>query len=303
MLNFSVVIVASRGLANSSRRESLRCLLASLCQQDSPTGQFEVILVDSGANLGRGFGDEWSDLKLTYLNPGEGNVGPARGRNLGIQAARGEIIALTDDDAVVPSDWLRRLSEGFAVDHSIVAVGGLTLPPKELVGVNFWANYEDKLYRSYLQEGKWEPYFSTKRDEHPVFGGNIAYRKKDLVEVGLFDESFPPWLSGEDGDLKERLLLKGGCFYFVPLVVTHRCDYGFRRFFYQQLSRGASILRFRRDHRKDESRLKIGLRLVLAVLSFPVVFRRSRFDWRLALADYLSLVIRNVGKLYYYEKI
>lgn len=44
--------------------------------------------------------------------------------NRGCRAARGEIIAITDDDAVPRPDWLRAIADRFATDATIGAVGG-----------------------------------------------------------------------------------------------------------------------------------------------------------------------------------
>lgn len=47
-------------------------------------------------------------------------------RNTGLAAARGEIVAFLDDDAIAEADWLERLVEGY--DGDTVAVGGAIIP-------------------------------------------------------------------------------------------------------------------------------------------------------------------------------
>jgi GT2 family glycosyltransferase len=54
----------------------------------------------------------------------EPRVGIATAKNTGIRAASGEILAFTDDDAVVDPQWLGRIERAFNRDPQIGIVGG-----------------------------------------------------------------------------------------------------------------------------------------------------------------------------------
>jgi glycosyltransferase involved in cell wall biosynthesis len=67
----------------------------------------------------------WFPCDLRYIH--EATTGKYTAMNTGIAAARGEIIAATDDDADVEPDWLDRAAEGLA-RHDCAFVGGAVFP-------------------------------------------------------------------------------------------------------------------------------------------------------------------------------
>ena len=90
----------------------------------SLTGQsfsdFELIVVDNGSTdstcaLARDYGAR------VIVEP---RRGVSRARQAGFEAARGEIIASTDADTVVPSNWVERIHQAFAQDPVLWAVFG-----------------------------------------------------------------------------------------------------------------------------------------------------------------------------------
>jgi cellulose synthase/poly-beta-1,6-N-acetylglucosamine synthase-like glycosyltransferase len=73
--------------------------------------------------------------------------GAVAARNAGLEVARGDIVAFTDDDAVPRADWLTRLAAAYE-DSTVGAVGGRDViyadgvptatPPRTQVGVLTW---------------------------------------------------------------------------------------------------------------------------------------------------------------------
>lgn len=103
-------------------RDLARCLEALKCQVRTPD-EVMVVMRDEDA--------ETRDL-LTHLDPGPlvlrtvtvEKSGMVAALNPGLDAAEGNIIAITDDDAAPRPDWLARLEEHFRSDLAVGGVGG-----------------------------------------------------------------------------------------------------------------------------------------------------------------------------------
>jgi len=277
MKSFSVVLATSAG-----RAKILEQCLASIFANDYPRELFEVIVIDSGIDeKGLTVIEKFkrAGVNLRFYSPGWGNVGPAKARNLGIKKAQNEIVAFTDDDCAVPADWLRKLDGGYKGDKrrkGVAGVGGYLEAPAEILSKNIFAQYE-KFHEWSQYNIQNQEFVSHQRDEAPFETNNISYRKCVLEEVGGFDESFPAFSTGEDGDLKERIVQRGYGVLFIPVKVTHLQDYNLRRFLKQQLARGAGIALTKKKRER-----------------FLV---KDKFRFKFAVLDTFALVIRQIGKM------
>lgn len=167
-----------------------RCLSALFSQTMEPS-LYEVVVVDDGPT-----GDTrqtvvaWalkSGPSVRYL-PNAGRHGPAAARNKGWQAARGELIAFTDDDCIPSPDWLTAGVAAFA-DATVQGVSGRIVVPIPSVPTD----YEHTV--AGLERG-------------PFATANCFYRRTALSAVGGFDERFTvAWR--EDSDLEFALRARG----------------------------------------------------------------------------------------------
>jgi glycosyltransferase involved in cell wall biosynthesis len=108
-----------------------RCL-GALLTQDYPPDAFEIIVADDAGDTAT-----WNLVQWRRRQPGNrphlryirvtGNHGPAAARNCGWRAARGNIIAFTDDDCVPLPDWLREGVAALGTRHAAVW-GRLVVP-------------------------------------------------------------------------------------------------------------------------------------------------------------------------------
>src|SRR5919107_1797272 len=125
MIRGSVVIPTYR------RPELLERVLEALTKQDLPADEFEVIVCDdAGSEETCAQVERWraaSPVSFVYLTAATPKLGPAAMRNAGWRAARGDVIAFTDDDTIPEPDWLRRGLLALADDAADAASGQIVV--------------------------------------------------------------------------------------------------------------------------------------------------------------------------------
>jgi GT2 family glycosyltransferase len=160
--------------------ETIQPLLESLQKLDYDRNKVEVIVVDGNST------DKTREIVKKY--PVKLVIEKQKGlnlaRNIGIKLGNGEIIAFTDSDCRVPTNWITKIVENFK-DPRVSCVGGSA----KALNNDFVSQYADNSIvrlmpffkkREELKEVK--PFF-----RHPA-GCNMAFRRKVAEEVGYFDE-------------------------------------------------------------------------------------------------------------------
>ena len=167
---------------------------------------FEVIVVDDGSTDGTSDIAREYDFRLISVP----NGGLSSARNVGMRAAKGEIVAYIDDDAYPDQHWLSFLAIGFLTrDH--VGIGGPNLAP-----VND-GHVADCVANS--PGGPSHVLFTDLLAEH-LPGCNMAFRREAIMAIDGFDARFR--IAGDDVDLCWRLIEQGGTLGFhAGAVVWH----------------------------------------------------------------------------------
>lgn len=208
----SVIVV------NWNRRELLRACLCSLRRQAGV--EFEVVVVDNGSSDGSADMAE-CEFGARVIRNAE-NRGFCAANNQGIAAARGEWIALLNNDAEAEPGWLAALlaalegdpAAGMAASKILVwedprridKAGHLIYPDGQNRGRGTGA----------LDCGQFD------RPEETLWPDGCAamYRKAMLDEIGGFDEDF--FAYGDDAELGLRARIAGWkCLYVPHAVVRH----------------------------------------------------------------------------------
>lgn len=192
----SVSVVVAAYNAGSTIKNCLQALLGQ-------TLEAEIIVVDDGSE------DDTVEVvkKFPVRLVRSGHLGASGARNLGVKAARGDIIAFCDADTEPARDWLEQLLKGFSDDR----VGGVT--GRVVFGV-------DGRVASWVRSLDFaERYEKRKQEAMLANGPSCAFRRDVLGFVGGFD---PRWYHAEDTEVSYRIRKAGFRIVYVPgAVVRH----------------------------------------------------------------------------------
>ncbi len=177
--------------------------------------RFEIIVVDDQSSddtlrKARSF----RSVKVIAMDWG----GPSRARNIGVKAARGEIVAFTDADCVAHPDWLVELCRCFD-DSKVAGAGGDQASPEDETPMGRRIQEFFKtigFMTDYIQSDT--PHEGIRETAHNP-SCNSAYRRSVFEAVGGFcEDQFP----GEDLELDLKLKRLGyKLVYNSAAVVGH----------------------------------------------------------------------------------
>jgi GT2 family glycosyltransferase len=202
--------------------QAATAVAAILASSASPDRSFEVIVVDQtdGPDTATALGHLLSDDRLQYIHADAVGKGGALG--LGLARARGQIIACTDDDCVVASDWLALITAPFADRPQVAVVFGRVDAGPHDPQAGFVPAYQPQ------REGERRSLRGLAPDG---MGACMAVRRSAILALGGFDPTIGPggpFRSGDDRDVAIRALLAGYSLYeTAAAAVTH---HGFRTF-------------------------------------------------------------------------
>lgn len=196
---------ASLVVLNYNGRELLDWALPSFLAQNAEE-DFEVVVVDNGSSDGSvaHLVDRWPQVRVVALPE---NVGVTAALNAMVRAARGELIALLNNDVELEPDWLTTLATTLDHHPEAAAAAGKLLSRRDRTVID---RAGDRLRWSGACHGRGagetdRGQYDRAEEVFAVGGAAALYRRSAIERVGPFDEAFFAYLEDVDWGFRARL--------------------------------------------------------------------------------------------------
>jgi glycosyltransferase involved in cell wall biosynthesis len=181
-------------------------VIPGICRQSYPIK--ELLIIDDGSTDETvKTAEKYKDNETTHLRiiKHETNKGLGAARNTAIMASKSEFIASLDADVVPDKEWLSTLMDELA-DNTVVGAGGCLIEKYSTTAPDQWRNTHMKQCwgESKMINPSW------------LFGSNNVFRRKELLDIGLYSEHCKT--NGEDYEINERLKTLNFNIVFNPLA-------------------------------------------------------------------------------------
>ncbi len=266
--------------------------LMQLVKQDYPADAFEILVVDGEStdktcSLVESIARRYPQVRLLN-NPKRWS---SAARNVGVQAARGELILIVDGHCEVPDEHLLQ-----AVASAFERSGADCLGRPQPLDVHRASTLQRAIAAarsSWLGHHPSSFIYSSKEQTVPAHSVAVAYRREVFDEVGLFDDSFD---ACEDVELNHRVDKAGlRCLFTPKIAVRYEPRNSLRGLFRQLVRYGRGRVRLLRKHHDTLSwpALVPAFFLIGLVVGLPLSFVAAPFAWIYCsvLALYLFFVL------------
>jgi glycosyltransferase involved in cell wall biosynthesis len=203
-------------VATYNRRKGLRTMLDAFAALEAPAHRaWELLVVDNNSSDGtlEALQEAAEGGRLPLRPLFEGRQGKSHALNTAIRAAGGDVLALTDDDAIPERSWLRAIERAVAAHPRHLAFAGRA----PAVGAS------GPLPRGFgiVNYDPGDRPFEIAPFTKPPPGVNTFFRRAAFERYGLFREDLGPGSAvqrAEDTEFTRRLWLAGEPILYCPEV-------------------------------------------------------------------------------------
>ncbi len=201
-------------------RYTYNCLRSIVACDDRAS--YEVVVVDNASSDGTT--QELASFESLVLLRQETNRGYVEGCNLGVAAARGELILLLNNDTEVTSGWLDRLVSVLDEDEAVGVVGPkLLFPNGRLQEAGNFVHRDGSAENRGKFDDPWKAEYESRAEVDYVSGAALLLRRSLFDEIGGLDERYSPgfW---EDVDLCFAVRERGLRVLCEPAAVVYHFE-------------------------------------------------------------------------------
>ncbi len=213
IIKLSIVIVTY------NRRNDLEECLNSLLNLSEPPS--EIIVVDSNSNDGTH--ELVKRYPVEFVNIMERSM--VKARNVGLQHAKGDVVAYIDDDVVVSKEWAKYILKPYE-NETVGGVGGRVVPSgHQETTISLPEKYRaiGKLFDNGFILNNYDIPTQNPTEVDTLIGCNMSFRRELLLKIGGFDENFMGSCFRDDTDVSTRVKkLKYRLIYHPKAVVWHK---------------------------------------------------------------------------------
>jgi glycosyltransferase involved in cell wall biosynthesis len=160
---------------------------------------------------------------------------PAKGRNIGGNAAKGEILAFIDSDAYPASDWLKAIARAYS--EGCFAGGGCVEAPPFQLGTNIALSQLYLQFNEFLKSGE-------RRKKFFIPSVNLFCNRELFLTLG----GFPEIRASEDTLFGLKLTEQNNLWFDPSITVYHIFRTDFKPFLQNQKILGEYIIRYRKSY-------------------------------------------------------
>lgn len=185
---------------------------------------FSIIVVDNGSSDGSVelLREKYPTVDLIAFDE---NTGFARAVNAGIEAAVTEYVVLLNNDTVVDKGFVAELEKTMDSSDKILSASAKMIDMHNRQILDGTGDYYCALGWAYAYgKGKSVDAYTKKRRIFSSCGGAAIYRRKELIDIGAFDDNHFAYL--EDIDVGYRARINGFYNVYSPDALVYHAGSG-----------------------------------------------------------------------------
>ncbi|MDO8561015.1 MAG: glycosyltransferase family 2 protein [bacterium] len=218
------VVLFSIIVPTYNRRDLLlKTVNAVIGQKNISLDEFEIVIIDNGSKdktekAVEDFADQNRQTSMVYIKLKK-NYGADLARNVAVLNSQGNLLAFTDDDCIVPPDWLFEFKRELEANPEIAGVGGFKepwpiKPPLDIYHrFTMWKHF----YRTHVRTKNFDIL-----NNQCGLTANVCYRREIFEKLGGFNPYFKHVGFMEFKIRARKLGLK---LLYEPKMVKHFADF------------------------------------------------------------------------------